>query len=167
MGIDYGERFVRNTKAEGLASDSENEVAITRIERIIGTMSEKEEKLRKRLQAARYPNVDVSIGIGEWLLMSDLFDEAEVNVVFVDSKRFEEFKHTHITIALSNQAIDNPKFGLLEFIKKKATLAICHARNQKGMSHIDVLSKGNAFACSTAVISDVTKLNIFIYSKIS
>ena len=81
-------------------------------------MSEKEEKLRKKLQAARYPNVDVSIGIGEWLFMSDLFDEAEVNVVFVDSKRLDEFKHTHITIALSNQAIDNPKFGLLEFIKK-------------------------------------------------
>jgi hypothetical protein len=111
--------------------------------------------------------VDVSIGIGEWLLVSDLFDEAEVSVVFVDSKRLEEFKLTHITIALSNQAIDNPKFGLLEFIKKKATLAICHARNQKGLSRIDVLSKGNAFACGTAVISDVTKLNIFIYSKLS
>ena len=130
-------------------------------------MSEKEEKLRKKLQAARYPNVDVSIGIGEWLLMSDLFDEAEVSVVFVDSKQLEEFKLTHITIALSNQAIDNPKFGLLEFIKKKATLAICHARNQKRLSRIDVLSKGNAFACSTAVVSDVTKLNIFIYSKLS
>ena len=130
-------------------------------------MSEKENRLRERLQTARYPNVDVSIGIGEWLLMSDLFDEAEVNIVFVDSKRYEEFKHTHITIALSNQAIDNPKFGMLEFIKKKATKAICYARDRKGLSHIDVLSKGHAFACSTAVISDITKLNIFIYSKIS
>ena len=130
-------------------------------------MNEKEEKLRKRLQAARYPNVYVSIGIGEWLLMSDLFDEADVRVVFVDSKRFDEFKHTHIEIALSNQAIDNPKFELLDFIKKKATKAICYARDRKGLSHIDVLSKGHAFACSTAVISDITKLNIFIYSKLS
>ena len=130
-------------------------------------MNEKEEKLRKRLQAARYPNVDVSIGIGEWLLMSDLFDEADVSVVFVDSKRFDEFKHTHIEIALSNQAIDNPKFGLLEFIKKKATKAICYARDRKGLSHIDVLSKGNAFACRADDVEGVTKLNIFIQSKIS
>ena len=130
-------------------------------------MNEKEEKLRKRLQAARYPNVDVSIGIGEWLLMSDLFDEAEVSVMFVDSKRFDEFKHTHIEIALSNQAIDNPKFGLLEFIKKKATLAMCHARNRKGLSRIEALSKGNAFACRAENVEGVTKLNIFIQSKIS
>ena len=130
-------------------------------------MSEKENRLRERLQTARYPNVDVSIGIGDWLLMSDLFDEAEVNIVFVDSKRYEEFKHTHITIALSNQAIDNPKFGLLEFIKKKATLAMCHARNRKGLSRIEALSKGNAFACRADDVEGVTKLNIFIQSKIS